>query len=53
MAGLDPVLALETANENVPMCKPAAVAAPVLEVVLAAHTSAAFWLQREVGIADQ
>ena len=46
-------LALETADEDVPVTEPAAVAAQVLLAVLAAHTSPAFWLQREVGIADQ
>ena len=55
MAGCDlnPILALETADEDVSMREPAAVAAQVLETVLAAQTSATFWLQHEIGISNQ
>ena len=50
---LIPWLAVETANKDMPVIEPATVAAQVPLPVLAAHTSPAFWLQREVGIADQ
>ena len=48
-----PRLALETANLDMPVTEPAAVAAQVLQAVLAAHTSLAFWLQQEDGVTDQ